>query len=45
MNKEIRTVDPERGIICVTVTDERWYARQVEDALRGRPPLSSFEKK
>ena len=39
MNKEIRTVDPERGIICVTVTDERWYARQVEDANTGLPKI------
>ena len=37
MNKEIRTVDEERGIMRVTTVDERWYARTIADPETGLP--------
>jgi hypothetical protein len=39
MNKEIRRVDPERGILQITTTDERWYAREVFNENTGLPEI------
>lgn len=39
MNKEIRRVDPERGILQITTTDERWYAREVLNDNTGLPEI------
>lgn len=35
MRKEIRRVDPERGICQITTTDERFYSRIVQDPSTG----------
>lgn len=35
MRKELRRVDPERGICCVTTTGERWYSKPVTDPITG----------
>jgi len=35
VKKEIRTVDPERGIVQVTTLDERWYDRVEPDPETG----------
>lgn len=37
MKKEIRLVDKEKGILQVTTTDERWYARSIENPTTGLP--------
>lgn len=37
MQKIIREVDPKRGIVQVTVADERWYLRPDKDAKSGIP--------
>ena len=42
MRKEIRTVDSEKGIMCVTTVDERWYARAVTDQKTGLPTGFEF---
>ena len=39
MKKEIRRVDPERGIVQITTTDERWYSREVYDESTGLPRI------
>lgn len=39
MNKEIRRVDPERGIVQVTCQDERWYSREVAHPRTGIPTI------
>ena len=37
MKKEIRVADKKRGIVQVTIADERWYMRQSEDKATGLP--------
>ena len=37
MQKEIRVVDHAKGIVRVTTTDERWYARPSTDPTTGLP--------
>lgn len=37
MNKEIRRVDPERGILQITTSDERHYAREAFNESTGLP--------
>ena len=39
MNKEIRRKDAERGIIQITTTDERWYAREEFNQATGLPEI------
>lgn len=39
MIKEVRRVDPERGIVQITCTDERWYAREETDQSTGLPKI------
>ena len=39
VRKEIRRVDPERGVCQITLTDERWYSREVEDKATGLPKI------
>lgn len=39
MNKEIRRVDPDRGILQITTTDERWYSREVLNPTTGLPEI------
>src|SRR5882724_8254183 len=39
MKKEIRTVDKEKGIIQVTIADERWY---IKDAINPATKLPEF---
>ncbi len=37
MKKEIRVADKKRGIVQVTIADERWYMRQSEDKATKLP--------
>ncbi|MEK7180113.1 MAG: hypothetical protein AAB706_01445 [Patescibacteria group bacterium] len=37
MKKEIRNVDEKRGIVQVTIADERWYLRDSKDEITGLP--------
>lgn len=37
MKKDIRIVDHDRGIVSVTLIDERWYARPTTDVETGLP--------
>lgn len=37
MQKEIRQVDKEKGIVRITIVSERWYARSVNDPTTGLP--------
>jgi hypothetical protein len=37
MTKNHSIVDPERGIVQITTTDERWYARPETDSTTGLP--------
>ena len=40
MKKEIRTADPERGIVQITTYDERWYARETKNPNTGLPTIA-----
>lgn len=40
MNKEIRQVDSELGVLRITTTDERWYAKEVFDRETGLPVIA-----
>lgn len=37
MRKEIRTIDEKAGVVRITTTDERWYAKFVSDPVDGLP--------
>ena len=37
MKKEIRAVDDQNGLVRVTTTDERWYAKMTGDETTGLP--------
>lgn len=37
MKKIIKEVDPKRGIVQVTTSDERWYLKSSQDAISGLP--------
>ena len=39
MNKEIRTVDKEKGIVQITTISERWYAKEVKNEKTGLPEI------
>ncbi len=40
MYKEIRLVDAQKGIVQITTTDERWYARTETDQATGLPKVA-----
>jgi hypothetical protein len=42
MNKEIRVIDKEKGIVRITTLDERWYAKPGENKLTGLPEYQFF---
>lgn len=37
MDKQIRTVDQQKGIVQITTVDSRWYARPATDPVTGLP--------
>ena len=39
MNKQIRRVDPTRGIVQITTMDERWYAKEIFNNETGLPQI------
>lgn len=41
MQKIIRKVDEEKGIHQVTIADERWYTKEVEDPKTGLPVIKA----
>lgn len=40
MKKEIRVVEEKQGLVRVTTTDERWYAKVVSDPADGLPTFA-----
>ena len=42
MQKLIKTVDEEKGIVQVTVADERWYFKSSTDQATGNPIMKAF---
>jgi hypothetical protein len=41
MKKIIRETDQERGIVQVTVADERWYFKEARDGATGNPTIKA----
>lgn len=41
MKKIIREVDKKRGIVQVTIADERWYLKSIENATTGIPEFKA----
>lgn len=42
MKKEIRIVDDKLGIVRITTSDERWYAKAVENETTGLPEFKAL---
>lgn len=42
MKKIIRETDQERGIVQVTVADERWYFKEARDGATGNPTINAI---
>jgi hypothetical protein len=42
MQKEIKTVDAQKGIVRITTLDERWYAKEGKNPVTGLPEYQFF---